>query len=88
MLSGESDFYLRISRAMEQFAGEHGQAYQQVFTTKHQQLLREFMLEYVQPSGLIEWDKVVAFNSAQAKPKKASTVAKPRRQAKTPPAQI
>jgi hypothetical protein len=79
MLSGESDFYLRISHAMEQFAGEHGQAYQQVFMAKHQQLLREFMLEYVQPSGLIEWDKVVAFNSAQAKPKKTSTVVKPRK---------
>lgn len=73
LLSGEKDFYLRISHAMAQFAGKHGPAYQQAFATKHQQLLREFMLEYVEPNGLISWDKVVAFNSAQMKPKKTAT---------------
>lgn len=71
MLSGEADFYLRISRAMEHFAGEHGAAYRTQFEEKHQQLLREFMLEYVETTGKIQWDRVVAFNSAKIKPFKA-----------------
>ena len=28
------------------------------------------MLEYVQPSGVISWDKVVEFNSAQSEARK------------------
>jgi len=78
MLSGETDFYLRISAAMEPFAGEHGQTYKAAFATKHQQLLREFMLEYVMPSGVIEWAKVVAFNSAKDKPKSPPKATKSR----------
>lgn len=86
LLSGERDFYLRISHAMEQFAGQHGPAYQQAFATKHQQLLREFMLEYVQPSGVISWDKVVEFNSAQAKPRKTPLTTSARKKNSAPPA--
>ena len=86
LLSGERDFYLRISHAMEQFAGHLGPAYQQAFATKHQQLLREFMLEYVQPSGVISWDKVVEFNSAQAKPKKTPLTTSARKKKSAPPA--
>lgn len=70
LLTGESDFYLRISAAMESFSGEHGQAYKIVFEKKHQQLLREFMINYVDNEGAIHWENVVAFNSAEVKPKK------------------
>ncbi len=74
MLTGEADFYLRISRSMAQFAGAHGRQYKVQFEVKHQQLLREFMIDYVEPSGQISWDKVVAFNSAAIKPKKPPVV--------------
>lgn len=70
LLSGEPDFYLRISHAMESFAQTHGAEYKARFETKHQQLLRAFMLQYVREDGVIVWDKVVAFNSAIEKPKK------------------
>ncbi len=70
LLSGESDFYLRISAAMETFAKSHGEEYKIKFANKHQQLLREFMIEYVSENGVILWDRVVAFNSAITKPKK------------------
>ena len=73
MLTGDDSFYLRISSAMESFAGQHGHAYKTMFDTRHQQLLREFMIEYVDVNGLIQWDKVVAFNSAAVKPKKVTT---------------
>ena len=70
LLSGESDFYLRISKSMEQFSRDHGMAYKIKFETKRHQLLRDFMINYVQQDGVILWDKVVAFNSAIEKPKK------------------
>lgn len=69
LLTGESDFYLRLSDAMDNFAGEHGATYRIAFEKKHQQLLREFMIDYVDESGKILWKKVVAFNSAEVKPK-------------------
>lgn len=70
MLTGEADFYLRLSAAMETFAGEHGAVYKTAFELKHQQLLREFMIDYVDEAGHILWQKVVAFNSAEVKPSK------------------
>lgn len=70
LLTGESDFYLRLSAAMETFAGEHGAAYKTTFELKHQQLLREFMIDYVDASGHILWQKIVEFNSAEKKPSK------------------
>lgn len=81
LLTGESDFYLRLSGAMESFAGEHGSAYKMAFELKHQQLLREFMIDYVNEDGYILWQKVVAFNSATVKPataKKVNSVGKPK----------
>jgi hypothetical protein len=69
LLTGEADFYLRISSAMETFSGEHGKAYKSAFEMKHQQLLREFMINYVGIDGSIRWDAVVIFNSAQTKPR-------------------
>lgn len=71
LLSGEADFYLRISSAMETFAGQHGALYKTAFEQKHRQVLREFLINYVDPSGDIRWDAVVAFNSAESRPKKA-----------------
>lgn len=73
LLTGEADFYLRLSAAMETFAGEHGAAYKNTFELKHQQLLREFMIDYVDEAGHILWQKVVAFNSAKVKPTKPKT---------------
>ena len=69
-ITGESNYYLRISDAMESFATKHGALYKEAFESKHQQLLREFMIDYVSPKGIILWDKVVIFNSACEKPKK------------------
>jgi Type II restriction endonuclease EcoO109I len=69
LLTGEVDFYLRISAAMHSFADQHGDQYKNAFAQKNRQLLREFMLSYVNSFGDIDWNGVVAFNSAQEKPK-------------------
>ena len=74
LLTGEADFYLRISSAMENFASEHGAAYRLAFEQKHQQLLRGFMIDYVDEAGEILWQKIVIFNSAEVKPKTSKSV--------------
>jgi Type II restriction endonuclease EcoO109I len=74
LLTGESDFYLRLSNAMTSFSGEHGAVYKTIFEKRHQQFLREFMLNYVDVNGTIVWQDVVAFNSAIVKPKTAKSV--------------
>lgn len=70
LLTGEADFYLRISRAMEAFASEHATAFKQALASKQDALLREFMIDFVSPSGLVQWDAVVAFNSSVSAPKR------------------
>ena len=69
LLTGESDFYLRISRCMETFATAHAGAFQQVLNTKQDALLREFMIDFVDDLGSINWDAIVTFNSGAEKPK-------------------
>lgn len=76
LLTGEQDFYLRLSAAMADFSGEHGTAYKAAFEQKHQQCLREFMIHYVDEQGVILWEKTVAFNSAEIKPKAPQRIKK------------
>lgn len=67
-LTGEEGFYLRISQAMAPFATEHGAAYREQFVKTHTRLLKQFMLNFVDDSGAVQWDALVEFNSAVAKP--------------------
>ncbi len=71
-LTGETNYYLRISESMENFAYKHSALYKEAFNIKQRQLLREFMIEFVSLDGVILGDKVVIFNSAIEKPKKPS----------------
>lgn len=72
LLTGEDDFYLRISRAMEAFASEHAAAFHQALNTKQNALLREFMIDFVETTGHIRWDAVVAFSSSKIAPRRRS----------------
>ena len=65
LLTGEEDFYLRISHAMHTFATEHAAAFKHALDTKQNALLREFMIDFVEETGNIRWDAVVAFSSSQ-----------------------
>lgn len=71
LLTGESDFYLRISRAMEAFANCHGTEFGRALDDKLNALLREFMIDFVETNGQIRWDAVVAFSSSTETPKRA-----------------
>lgn len=71
LLTGEPDFYLRISRSMETFASAHASLFQQALDIKQDSILREFMIDFVDPSGAINWDAIVEFNSSVNKPKRS-----------------
>lgn len=51
LLTGESDYFLRIAMAIGKYAESHGEAYKKKFATKKLQLLRVFVLNYVAVDG-------------------------------------
>jgi hypothetical protein len=68
LLTGEADFYVRISDAISAPAAIHKATFDAELLKKHAELLRQFMLEFVELGGTVRWQKVVEFNSARAKP--------------------
>jgi len=68
LLTDESNFYVRISDAISAPAAAHKAAFEGELLKKHSELLRQFMLDYVEVDGSVRWQKVVEFNSATAKP--------------------
>jgi len=69
LLTDENDFYLRIADSISTPAEIHKAAFDAALLKKHSELLREFMIEFVEVDGTIRWNSVVAFNSAHARPK-------------------
>ncbi len=70
LLTGEFDFYLRISDAIAACAGKNKIIYDQAYEARRATLVKEFMIEYTDATAYIDWQKLVAFNSATVKPKK------------------
>jgi Type II restriction endonuclease EcoO109I len=70
LLTGEEDFYLRIVCSIGQFSGNHGADYTVVFDNKRTQLLREFMINFVNPDGTINWNEISRFNSSSERAKR------------------
>lgn len=70
LLTDESDFYLRISDAISTCAGQNKIVYDLAYETQRSTLFKEFMIDYTDALGRIDWGKLVAFNSATIKPKK------------------
>lgn len=74
LLSGESDYYLRIARAMTPFASTHADEFKIALEKKSNQLLRQFLLNFVDDGGAIDWDKIVAYNSSSSAPKRLQSL--------------
>jgi Type II restriction endonuclease EcoO109I len=68
LLTGEPDFYLRISDAISKPAAIHKAAFDEALHKKHAELLRQFMIEFVETDGTVCWNRVVEFNSARTRP--------------------
>ena len=69
LLTGETDYYLRIARSIGIFGEKHYEEYKKAFERKKVQLLREFILNFVGEDGSVLWDAVVTFNSSKDRPK-------------------
>lgn len=67
LLTGEQDFYLRIASAIQSVSGVHGAQYKVAFDKKRNELLRQFMLNFVSDAGEILWQSIVEYNSSIAK---------------------
>ena len=73
LLTGEQDFYVRISDAISKPATIHKAAFDEMLLKKHSELLRQFMIDFVNRDGTVRWQKVVEFNSARARPGRSRT---------------
>lgn len=69
LLTQEDDFYMRISDAIAKCAGKHKQAFEAAYEKKRAALVKSFFIDFTDTSGLVNWRKVVEFNSAHIKPK-------------------
>ena len=70
-LTKESDFYLRVVRLMGDKPTKHRPAFQKSFDEAKNRFTREFLLDFSNEDGAINWDKLLSFNSG-AKPARRS----------------
>jgi hypothetical protein len=68
LLTGESNFYLRISKSIGLHAIKHGEEYAELYRRKLNKLQKIFFAEFVDVDGAVLWEKVVEFNSGTEKP--------------------
>lgn len=73
LLTGEPDFYLRMSKAIGPPAAKHRALFDEAAQKKQSELLRQFMIAFVDEDGTVRWHDVVKFNSSRTKPKRLST---------------
>lgn len=69
LITDENDFYLRIVRLMGQKPIEHRPAFQQSFDQAKNRFTKEFLLDFSDESGAINWDRLLEFNSGVERPK-------------------
>ncbi|GAA0209766.1 PmeII family type II restriction endonuclease [Kangiella japonica] len=70
LLSGEEDFYLRISDSIGKSAIEHRQEYLESYNKTKNRLLKHLMVNFVEDNGELNWHKIVEYNSSIEKPEK------------------
>jgi hypothetical protein len=70
-ITGDADFYLKIIRSMEEKPQKHLPEYKKQFAAAVNRFTKEFISEFCFENGMINWDKLVQFNSGKAdEPKK------------------
>ena len=68
LITKESDFYLRIVRLMGEKPVEHRPAFQKSFDEAKNRFTKEFLIDFSDAKGAINWDKLLAFNSGAKRP--------------------
>lgn len=69
-LSGDSEFYLKILRAMKEYPANHRKEYDIQRTRLGNRLTQGFTLNFIAGDGEIDWEKLLRFNSGAGKPGK------------------
>lgn len=63
-LTGDSDFYLKLVRLMDSDVIEgHRNEYQRDYDNALNRYVREFTIEFCDENGVVDWEKLVRFNS-------------------------
>lgn len=70
LLSGEEDYYIRISDSIGKFAIAHRNVYLVSYNKTKNRILKHLMLNFVDDDGELNWQKIVEFNSSINKPDK------------------
>lgn len=63
LITRESDFYLRIVRLMGEKPVQHRPSFQLAFDQAKNRFVKEFLIDFSDINGAIDWDKLLQFNS-------------------------
>lgn len=75
-ITGDADFYLKIIRLMKDKPQQHIVEYRKSFDAATNRFTAEFISNFCNEDGTINWDKLTEFNSGKEKPKKKSNKTK------------
>lgn len=70
LITKEPDFYLRIVRLMGEKPISHRPSFQQSFDQAKNRFVKEFLIDFSDEAGAINWDKLLEFNSGVERPKR------------------
>lgn len=76
MLTGDNQYYIKIATCMLDTPAEHRPEFQKAFDEAKNRFVLEFLKEFSNDNGSINWEKLLAFNSAAEKPKLKSVAKK------------
>jgi len=69
-ITGESDFYLRIVRCMGDAPAQQRPIFQDAFDRAKNRFVKQFLEDFSDEQGAIDWNKLLQFNSGEEKPSK------------------
>ncbi|MEG0563184.1 PmeII family type II restriction endonuclease [Anaerorhabdus sp.] len=68
-ITGDEDFYLKIIRLMKEKPQEHAVEYKTSFAAAINRFTAEFIKDFCNEDGTINWEKLTEFNSGKIAPK-------------------
>jgi hypothetical protein len=70
-ITGDSDFYLKIIRLMRDVPAKNRPKYRAMWDQAVNRFTAEFIKDFCDCSGAVEWEKLVAFSSSQDRPSRS-----------------
>jgi hypothetical protein len=66
-ITGDSDFYLKLIRLMDDYPAAHRAAYDKAWSKAVNRFEKEFLIRFSTEAGSIDWEELVRFNSGKNK---------------------